>query len=265
MADKLPWFPFYADDWLSHDKLRSCSSAARGLWIDMLCLMHKNDRRGYLQLSGKSVTPEQLARMTGRSPDETSQQLAELIAADVASVAEHGIIFSRRMVKDERIRQVRSAAGAKGGAKTGVYLSKISSKRPAKAKQPPQQTSGSGSDSGSDSSSGKRKKGGAGEEGEGFAEFYAKYPRHEGRAEAAVAWNKIRPDAALRAEMDAGLDRYIASTQWQKDGGRYIPHPATWLNNHRWEGRPPPAAANGAHLFAGLQDFVNRGAEGPDR
>ena len=44
MAGKLPWFKFWADKWLSDERLRSCSLAARGLWADMISLMHKNER-----------------------------------------------------------------------------------------------------------------------------------------------------------------------------------------------------------------------------
>jgi hypothetical protein len=114
MASKLPYFPFYAGDWLSDEKLRACSFAARGLWTDLLCLMHKNDRRGYLQLNGKPVDCEALARMTGGTTEEVSRLLAELFNAGVTSVSEHGILYSRRMTRDEYIRQVRSAAGLKG-------------------------------------------------------------------------------------------------------------------------------------------------------
>jgi hypothetical protein len=140
MGEKLPWFSFYPEDWLSDEKLRACTLAARALWTDMLCLMHKNDRRGYLQLSGKPVTADQLARMTGCSTDDVSRLLAELISAGVPSVSEHGILYSRRMVRDEALRQVRSEAGQKGGRQTGRLLKQIakqkSSKRSSKRQAP---------------------------------------------------------------------------------------------------------------------------------
>ena len=115
MPEKLPWFSFYPGDWLSDEKLRACSYSARGLWIDMLSLMHKNDRRGYLQLNGKPVTAAQLARMTGGATDEVTHLLAELFNAGVASATDDGLIYSRRITRDEHIRQIRREAGAKGG------------------------------------------------------------------------------------------------------------------------------------------------------
>src|SRR5260370_26598637 len=117
MAGKLPYFPFYPDDWLSDEKARLCSIAARGLWIDMLCLMHKCDRRGYLQqANGKPLTLEQLSRITsGCSTEEVGNLLQELITSGAASVNEHGVIFSRRMVRDEQLRVIRSEAARKEG------------------------------------------------------------------------------------------------------------------------------------------------------
>jgi len=96
--------------------LRSVSIAARGLWIDMLCLLFESDRRGYLQhCTGKPVTPDQLARMTGCSAEEVSRLLQELEDSGVFSRTDHGVLFSRRMVSDERKRMACSEAGRKGG------------------------------------------------------------------------------------------------------------------------------------------------------
>lgn len=113
---KLPSLQFYPGDWLKDPKLRSVSLAARGLWMDMLCLMHENDRRGYLQLgSGKPVTAEHLARMTGCSPDDASRLLQELEDSGVYSRTEQDVIYNRRMVRDDQKRRLCSEAGKKGG------------------------------------------------------------------------------------------------------------------------------------------------------
>lgn len=116
MKDKRPSFQFYPGDWMKDPALRSVSLSARGLWTDMLCLMFENDRRGYLQhVTGKPVTAEQLARMTGSSTDDVSRMLQELEDSGVFSRNEHGIIFSRRQVRDERKRELCSEAGKRGG------------------------------------------------------------------------------------------------------------------------------------------------------
>ena len=77
---------------------------------------------------------------------------------------------------------------------------------------------------------------------EGFASFWQAYPRKVAKAAALKAWAKLRPDAALQASILAGLWAAVRSEQWQRDGGAYIPHPATWLNGRRWEDDLTPAA-----------------------
>ncbi|AZO29804.1 hypothetical protein [Mesorhizobium sp. M1B.F.Ca.ET.045.04.1.1] len=48
---------------------------------------------------------------------------------------------------------------------------------------------------------------------------------------AEAAWNRLKPDLA---RVLAALARWNASDGWTKDGGRYIPHPTTWLNREGW-------------------------------
>lgn len=68
-----------------------------------------------------------------------------------------------------------------------------------------------------------------------FDRFYALYPRKVGKQAARRAWEKLKPDLLLCSQMSQALKRQIASEEWQRDGGRYIPHPSTWLNGRRWE------------------------------
>jgi hypothetical protein len=113
---RLAFLQFYPNDWLADPAVRACSVAARGLWMDMLSLMHLSARRGYLlAASGTPLTPEQLARLTGCSAEEVSRLLAELQSSGVFSCTDDGTIFSRRMVRDEGKREKCSSAGRKGG------------------------------------------------------------------------------------------------------------------------------------------------------
>src|SRR5262245_13474156 len=43
---KRPSFQFYPADWRNNAKLRRCSEAARGAWMDVLCLLHDSDEYG---------------------------------------------------------------------------------------------------------------------------------------------------------------------------------------------------------------------------
>lgn len=112
---KRPAFQFYPGDWLRDSALRASAVAARGLWIDMLCFMHQSEPYGYLMLNGNPIDVPQLSRMVGANDREVKRSLAELESAGVFSRDDKGVIFSRRMVKDEYLRGVRGEAGKLGG------------------------------------------------------------------------------------------------------------------------------------------------------
>lgn len=78
-------------------------------------------------------------------------------------------------------------------------------------------------------------------EPKGFTEFWAIYPRKVGKGAARSAWRK-RAGVPLETIL-AAVERQTASEQWTRDGGQYIPHPATWLNQGRWEDELEPAVS----------------------
>lgn len=115
MAGKLPFLKWFTGDWLRASDIRGLSPAARGVWFDLLNVMHESDRRGYLLVSGKIPSHSQLARMTGCDSGEFTRLLTEIECAGVSSRTEDEILFCRRMVKDESKRIKCSEAGRLGG------------------------------------------------------------------------------------------------------------------------------------------------------
>jgi hypothetical protein len=111
---KRPAFQFYPADWRKDPALSSCSLAARGLWIEMLCVGHESDNYGVLVVNGRPMNEAQIARAVGESPNIVRKLLQELDEAGVFSRDGAGAIYSRRMVKDEYIRAVRAKAGMAG-------------------------------------------------------------------------------------------------------------------------------------------------------
>lgn len=111
---KRPSFQFYPSDWLRDTALRSCSTGARGLWIDMICFMHEGSPYGYLKVADKVIHPSNLARMVGETLEVVEGWLHELEEAGVFDV-ENGAIYSRRMIRDEELRQKRADGGKLGG------------------------------------------------------------------------------------------------------------------------------------------------------
>lgn len=82
--------------------------------------------------------------------------------------------------------------------------------------------------------------------GAGFEEFWAAYPRKVGKQAAWKAWSKLKPSAELTKAILAAVEYQRNCPQWQKDGGQYIPNPATWLNQGRWEDKLPAGTPKGA-------------------
>jgi hypothetical protein len=65
-----------------------------------------------------------------------------------------------------------------------------------------------------------------------FEAFWAVYPRKVAKVVAVRAWIKLDPDEAARTMIMKAIERHCRSEQWRKG---IIPHPATWLNQRRWE------------------------------
>ena len=112
---KNPWMKFYPADWRADPALKICSLAARGLWVEMLSIMHEAEPRGHLVIKGRPVTPPMLAALVGVSADEIVPLIGELEDAGVFDRRKSGVIVSRRMEKDENLSRKNRANGEKGG------------------------------------------------------------------------------------------------------------------------------------------------------
>lgn len=115
-----PWMKFFPADWRSDPALRMCSLPARGLWMEMLCVMHEASPRGHLVVNGKPMQDRQLAGLAGCSVDEVRQCIEELKDAGVCSTDESGVIICRRMVRETERSEKGRVFGALGGNPTLV-------------------------------------------------------------------------------------------------------------------------------------------------
>jgi hypothetical protein len=68
-----------------------------------------------------------------------------------------------------------------------------------------------------------------------FDQFWVSYPKKRSKGRAEKAFQKIHPDEQLLARMISSIGRAKTSEEWKKENGRFIPHPATWLNDKGWE------------------------------
>lgn len=70
---------------------------------------------------------------------------------------------------------------------------------------------------------------------ERFDQFWKIYPNKKAKNAALRRWKTMKISAETFQAIMGGLQRALVSKEWAKDGGAYIPHPATWLNGGCWE------------------------------
>lgn len=130
-----PYFPLEVDAFVSDEKLNECSAAANGVYIRVLCLMHKSEEYGKVALKGvSSVTgmAERLSRHLPYPAGVIADGLDELLKAGVL-YTEKGFLCQKRMVKDGQISEMRSRNGRLGMERR--YAKKEEGKKAAPARK----------------------------------------------------------------------------------------------------------------------------------
>lgn len=116
----LPFIRLYPRHWQSDAALRSCSATARGVWIELVCIMSQNENGtyGYLCPNGRITEPlteSVILRLAGLVAEEYKQGVAELEQAGVFSRTEHGVMFCRFMLKEIKKINTCRENGRRGG------------------------------------------------------------------------------------------------------------------------------------------------------
>ena len=78
-----------------------------------------------------------------------------------------------------------------------------------------------------------------------FELFWTAYPKKVGRAVALKAWKRVRPADELHEKILRAVSVQKDSDQWRRENGRFIPNPATWLNQGRWDDETEAAEKRG--------------------
>ena len=113
---KRPSFQFYPADWRKDPGVQSLSYHDRGVWFEIICLLHESEERGKLLLNGRPMPDDALARLLGLDKQMLNQTLSILIEFGVTQRCdESGALMNRRMVRDEALSRIRAEAGKMGG------------------------------------------------------------------------------------------------------------------------------------------------------
>jgi hypothetical protein len=128
---KLPAMQWYPGDWRKDAGVQSLDYHDRGVWWELLQSMHESAERGRLVFpTGAPMPDAAIARLLGMEEAEWKQIRSKLVSYGVAAEDDAGVLYNRRMVRDEATRQAKAEAGRKGGLKSRP--SKDGSKREAK-------------------------------------------------------------------------------------------------------------------------------------
>ena len=92
-----------------------------------------------------------------------------------------------------------------------------------------------------------------------FDTFWDEYPNRKGKGKAREAFKKAIKKTTLETMLEA-VRRQKQGAQWKKDDGRFIPYPATWLNQERWDDEVDGGNGNGISggYPAGMDDPTMR-------
>ena len=71
-----------------------------------------------------------------------------------------------------------------------------------------------------------------------FETFWSVYPRKVGKQ---AAWRAFAGVSVPVQTLVEAVNAQRTSEQWTREGGRFTPNPATWLNRCGWEDELPPA------------------------
>lgn len=116
-----PYLPLYVQDFLTDERLRECSAESVGVYIMVMCLMHKSSEYGTILLRQKDKQKEDMytnfaLKLIKHLPYEEAvivKSLKELVCEGVLNI-EGDLLSQLRMVEDNRISLLRSKAGEKG-------------------------------------------------------------------------------------------------------------------------------------------------------
>lgn len=123
-----PYFPLYVQDYLTDEKLNLCSWQTQGIYIKILCILHKQKEYGCILFKQNDKQNSStclnfaliLIKNLPCQLEEMKLALEELVENEVLTI-EDNKLYQKRMVKDGQVSEERSKAGKKGGGNPNLF------------------------------------------------------------------------------------------------------------------------------------------------
>ena len=264
-SDRSPAFLFYVKDWRASRKVQAMSFAVRGMYFEMLA--------EEWETGAAPATPAACAQLFGGTTREWTRAWPKLSICFVAR-ARDGRLVNRKLeaVRRERLRYLKSQRenGLRGADKRWKQHGKpMGSLWGRDANPMAKHSERSGSESGSESDLGSTRTAHAEPNGRdpvraAFEQFWNVYPKKVGKGAAWTAWRKVQPAPELVAKIFAAIGWQHTQDSWLREGGRFVPNPATWINQARWDDEPvttPHMSDKTLSLARSGQEFLKDGTD----
>lgn len=234
-----PSFQFYPADWIKAPDLQICSANTQGVWMNLLCRMHEAKEEGILR-----GTAAELARLTGFTLDEFQMFLKEAKERGFCDLSEKvgkkwdengtkcpqrpapvpnlSPVFTIKCRRMNRLFLERETAKEKKRRQRKESVPILS---PPLSRNCPAPSSSSSSKEYIYNPSNK----------ENYDKFWMAYPRKVGNRKAWGIWQKLNPPEPLVVKILTAIEQQSKSEQWLQDGGKFIPFPAKWLEEQKWD------------------------------
>ena len=207
------WFKFYGAEYLSDPKITSLSSTHRSCWITLLCYASVVNDNGNDNGVIRFLTEQNLMLQSGIDPTREEWKETEGVLKRFEKLSMIRLDDDMITILNWKKRQERSL----------TPYERVKRYREKKR-----------SDNANDNDRIEENRIEENRIDTMFDEFWKEYPNKKAKAKAVQSFMKINPDQELFKEIMAGLEKAKQSSQWKKDGGQFIPHPTTWLNQERW-------------------------------
>ena len=239
----MKWFKLYGSEYLSDTKILSLTSEERSCWITLLCHASTNDNdndNGKV----KYLTEYQLMVQSGIEPRDECWGKTEGVLKRFKKLGMIRIANGVITVKNWDKRQEMSLTGYE---RVKRYREKVKNET---------------NDNTGDNTLITSEEEGE-EEGEeevdteknniltDFDTFWKAYPRKEGKRPAQKSWKSLNPSKELVKSILEDLELRKKSEQWEDK--KFIPHPATYLNQKRWEDEDKHAERKKKEYYQGLE------------
>lgn len=115
-SDKLPAIIFYPGDWKKDPGIQALNFEERGIWFELLLIMHDCPRRGFLEINGAAMSDEIIGKILGIHGNKWKKIKRKLEVTGILSIEEKsGTLFNRRMAREEELREKNRKNGKLGG------------------------------------------------------------------------------------------------------------------------------------------------------